>query len=79
MTFGFRDGLQRHMEMVHYQLRPYSCVHCGQKFKTKSHVLSHSFSLHPEKHDPKTNASDKEKHASTKNIVVSPPEKPKHG
>lgn len=46
MTFGFRDGLQRHTSMVHDQLRPYPCPRCDLKFKTKSHQKSHLYSIH---------------------------------
>lgn len=49
-TFAFKDGLQRHNQMVHDQVRPFPCPHCNLKFKTKAHLSKHSLALHPEKH-----------------------------
>lgn len=48
-TFGFKDGLERHIKMVHEQARPHICEHCSFKFKTKAHLKSHQLALHPEK------------------------------
>lgn len=49
-TFGFKDGLHRHVAMVHFQARPFGCPFCSIKFKTKAHLSKHSLALHPEEH-----------------------------
>lgn len=50
-SFSFRDGLDRHVQMVHYDMRPYPCVYCSVAFKTMSHRNKHILSKHPQ--DPK--------------------------
>lgn len=49
LSFGFRDGLQRHKEMVHSQLRPFICQFCEMKFKTKAHLTCHCFTIHADR------------------------------
>lgn len=47
-AFGFKDGLARHIRMVHQQDRPFQCPYCYQAFKTKSHLQTHCIGMHPE-------------------------------
>lgn len=48
VMFGFKDGLQRHMEKLHDQSRPIACAFCSQRFKIKSHLTKHFKLLHSE-------------------------------
>lgn len=50
ISFGFRDGLQRHLTMVHEQVRPYACENCPLKFKTRAHLSKHLLAIHPERY-----------------------------
>lgn len=56
-SFGFKDGLRRHKQMIHDQTRPYPCSYCTMKFKTKAHVNKHSLAVHPEKHGGSSSTS----------------------